>query len=297
VLERSVGLDGTYAPAWAELGLRYYWDSQYSDGGELAFQKSNTALERSLALDPDLMTASVQISANRVERGDLAGAYKFADDLVKRHPDNSFAHFARSYVLRYAGLVDEAAQDCETAISFDPGNFGLRSCSIVFLEMGNPARAMDFIRLDAGSAWSNNNLVRLLWAEGKLPEARDAAMKLPSDRVHPKLAKACVDRTNSTEQPSAELDHVAREVEPEMLANPDPENRYLFATDMAFCGEKDAALRLLKTVIDGHYCAYTALQRDPLLASVRNAPQYPQLVDAAKQCRDNFLAETRQTLH
>ena len=33
MLERSVGLDSTYAPAWQALGIRYYFDSQYSSGG------------------------------------------------------------------------------------------------------------------------------------------------------------------------------------------------------------------------------------------------------------------------
>jgi eukaryotic-like serine/threonine-protein kinase len=290
VLERSVGLDGTYAPAWAELGLRYYWDSQYSDGGAAAFQKSNTALERALTLDPNLMTASVQITANRVERGDLAGAYKFAEDLVKRHPDNSFSHFARSYVLRYAGLVDEAARDCETAISFDPGNFGLRSCSIVFSQLGNPQRAMDFLRLDAGSDWSNRNMVRVLLSEGKVKEARDLNRTIPPNHPDSKFFEACLEQS-STQSPSPEFDRIAREIEPTMLANPDPENRYLFAGHMAYCGERQAALRLLKTVIEGHYCAYTGMQKDPMLASVRSAPEYPQLLSAAKQCQDQFLAE------
>ena len=35
MLERCVGLDRTYARAWAALGLRYYYDGTYSDGGRL----------------------------------------------------------------------------------------------------------------------------------------------------------------------------------------------------------------------------------------------------------------------
>ncbi len=34
MLERAVGLDATYAPAWRALGERYYYDSHYSDGGD-----------------------------------------------------------------------------------------------------------------------------------------------------------------------------------------------------------------------------------------------------------------------
>jgi hypothetical protein len=87
------------------------------------------------------------------------------------------------------------------------------------------------------------------------------------------------------------LDPAAREIEPAMPSNSDPENRYLFATHMAFCGEKDMALRLLKTVVEGHYRAYTAMQEDPLLASLRSTPEFTQLLPGAKRCEDEFLAE------
>ena len=46
MLERSVGMDDSYAPAWEALGLRYYYDTTYSNGGEEMIQRSNAALER-----------------------------------------------------------------------------------------------------------------------------------------------------------------------------------------------------------------------------------------------------------
>jgi len=66
---------------------------------------------------------------------------------------------------------------------------------------------------------------------------------------------------------------------------------------MAFCGEEDAALRLLKSVIEAKYCAYTALQKDPLLAPLRVTPEFTQLLSAAKQCQDNFFAGRTQVSH
>ncbi len=291
MLERAVALDSTYAPAWAALGLHYYWDSQYSDGGEASFQKSNAALERARELDPNLVEASVQIAANSVERGNFIQAYQVANDLVKRQPESSFAHFAMGYVLRYAGLLDESARECETAISLDPGNFGLRSCSFVFAELGKPDLAMDFVHLDAGSSWFNHNVIRFLVREGKLAEAREAAAKLPSDDGYSRFYQACLERPASQPSPSAESDRLAREVEPSLENNPDPENRYLDAGDLAFCGEKDMALRLLKSAIEGHYCSYEALQKDTLLVAIRSTPEYSQLLSAAKKCQDDFLLE------
>jgi eukaryotic-like serine/threonine-protein kinase len=296
MLERAVGLDPTYAPAWANLGRRYYLDSQYGGGGEAMFQKANTALERALALDPNLTLARAQRIANWSERGELVKAYQDAQNFVERQPKNATAHFVLGYVLRYAGLLDESARACEDAISLDSGNYVFRACSFTFSQMGNPARAMDFNRLDAGSTWANRNGIRVLLREGKLAEARDAVQKLPSDSDFIKFYKACVDRP-SPQPPSAELDRLVRELEPSLEANPDPENRYLFAADMAFCGEKDAALRLLRSAIASKYCAYAALQRDPLLAPLRGTPEFTQLLSAAKQCQDNFLAERAQLPH
>jgi serine/threonine protein kinase len=291
MLERAVGLDPSYAPAWAALGRRYYMDSQYGNGGEAMFQKSNAALDRALTLDPNLTLASSQLIANHTERGELARAYQSANDLIKRQPDNALGHFVMGYVLRYGGVLDESARECNTAISLDPGNYLLRACTFTFASMGNPQRAMDFLRLDAGSDWSGRNMIRVLLSEGKVAEARDLAQKLAPRPPEDAFYAACLRRSSPTQPPSAEQDRVAHEVEPIMLANPDPENRFLFTGDMAFCGQKDIALRLLKTVVEGHYCAYTAMQKDPLLASIRDTPEFNQLLPIAKQCEDNFLAE------
>jgi serine/threonine protein kinase/tetratricopeptide (TPR) repeat protein len=297
MLERAVGLDANYAPAWGQLGLRYYWDSQYSNGGPASFQKSNTALERALALDPNLANAAGQFIANRVERSELGMAYKDAEDLVKRQPGNAVSHFYLGYVLRYAGLLDESARECETAYSMDPGNFGFRSCSLTYLSMGNPQRAMDFLRLDAGSDWANRNVVRVFLAEGKLADAKEALQKVPPNRATSEFWTACLNRQAAAASSHAEPGLVGSEAVTALESNPDPENRYLFAGDMAFCGEKTAALRLLKTAIDARYCAYQAIQKDPMFASLRNTPEFTQLLSSAKQCQDTFLAERAQLSH
>jgi len=104
-------------------------------------------------------------------------------------------------------------------------------------------------------------------------------------------------RSSLTEPPSAELNRASQEIEPHMMANPDPENRYLAATFLAACGQKDAALRLLKSAIDGKYCAYQALQKDPMLATIRSTSEYTHLLSTAQQCQENFQVERAQLVH
>src|SRR6516162_6892566 len=87
VLEHAVQSDPNYAPAWEELGMRYYFDYSYSDGGEQAFQRSTNAYQRALTLDPNRVVAAGQLITNRVERGELGKAYQEAQQLVQRRPD------------------------------------------------------------------------------------------------------------------------------------------------------------------------------------------------------------------
>ena len=291
MLERAVGLDPSYAPAWYALGYRYYYDSQYSDGGEAMFQRSKAALERAVALDPNLVGAAGQLTNMEVERGELVKAYQESKALVDRHPENAQAHHALGYVFRYGGMLEESAHECETALSLDPGNYRYRSCTLTFEQLGNYKRATDFIQLDAGSAWALGNQVRQSIIAGNLAQAREQAGKL-DDRIHNKLYKACVSHA-----PSAEVDSLAKEYAPLALANPDPENRYWAANEFAVCGQKDLALRLLKSAISGRYCAYTGMQINPLFANLRGSPEFTELLSAAKQCRDDFVAQRSQAAH
>ena len=288
MLERSVGLDATYAPAWRSLAERYYYDSHYSDGGAAMFQRSIAAYERALALDPNFSDAAGQLITNRVELGDLARAYKDAQDLVRRHPENAMAHFALSYVLRYAGLLQEAAPECDKAITLDPGSYYFRSCSMVFGAMGNSARAMDFLKLDLGSEWVASNLPPYYIRAGKPAEARASAERLTKANPVDAYMKSCMG------QPAPADAEATRAFVAFGLADPDPENRYWDATVLASCGKKDDAIPLLKSAIEGNYCSYNALHSDPLLEPVRGLGQFGALLAEAKKCQDTFLAQRSQ---
>jgi serine/threonine protein kinase len=289
MLERAVGLDPTYAPAWNALGYRYYYDSQYGGGGEAMFQRSKSALERALVLDANLVDAAAQLIALRTERGELVKAYQEAKALVERHPEGAASHMALAYVLRYGGVLDESARECDAALSLDPGNYLYRSCSITFDEQGNYARAMDYLQLDIGSRWVTGNLAAHFIRAGNLAQAREMSDKLP-DAHRYRMIGACLNHA-----PPADVENIAKEFVVEMLANPDAENRYTAAPYFAFCGQKDMALRLLKSGIAGNYCAYTAMQNDPMLANVRGGPEFNEILAAAKKCRSDFLAGRSQT--
>ena len=286
MLERAVGMEATYAPAWQALGIRYYYDSQYSSGGEEAFQRSNADYERALSLDPNLVFAAGQLITNRVERGELAKAYQEASVLVKQRPESAQAHFTMGYVDRYAGMLEDSMRECETALRLDPGNYFFRSCAWAFLYMNKMPRAWDFVHLDTGSEWANWVTPSILLRENKMKEAREAVTKvLPTPRYHRDLLEAVVGI-----RPPAELDRMARETTTLVAAGEDPETSYQQGAELAVAGKKDAALHLLRMAIEQNYCAYSALENDPALDKIRATPEFAELLKAARFCQEPLLA-------
>jgi len=293
MLERAVGIDPTYAPAWGALGLRYYYDSAFGDGGEAMLKRSDSAMERALALDSNLISAAAQLITNQMDRGDLGHAYAQASTLVKRRPESAMAHFVASYVLRYAGLLDDAARECDTALKLDRGNYQFRSCGWTFRQLGQPQRAIEFVRLDAGSEWAARLTAFVLMGQGKLAEARQTIPKTSEAPLMGRdLFQYCLDP-----QQRSKLDQTAQKIEAGALAGVDAEPRYQFGALLSYCGEKEAAVRLLKSAIEHNYCAYTALQTDPLLVKLRETPEFSELLVAAKGCQNRFLAQRDQSPH
>jgi serine/threonine protein kinase/Tfp pilus assembly protein PilF len=289
MLEWAVGIDPNYAPAWEAMGQRYYWDSIYGGGGESVFQRSNAAYERALNLDPNRGMAASNLITARVERGELGRAYDAATDLVQRHPQSADAHFALSYVLRYAGILDRSTQECSSARALDPGNFAFRSCAWSFLEMGKTDRAMDFVHLDAGSEWAAWVTPYVHLAEGNLTEARATAPSMSKGPTyHRDLMEACV-----AAQRPADLARIVRENEASVTMEPDAEAWYHVGALMAYCGQNEPALRLLKLAVQQNYCAHEALLDDPLLKNLRKDTAFDEVLTSSSKC-EAALKEGRQ---
>jgi TolB-like protein/lipoprotein NlpI len=287
-LERSVGLDPTYAPAWDALGLRYYYDTQYGQGGARAFDKAVQAYQRAVALDPNFIQAAAHLTRLHVERGEISSAYKTALELKNRRNDNAQAHFTLSYVLRYAGLLDEAGEECDIANGLDPGNYFFRSCAFIFFEKGDMEKAQSYLALDSGSEFVKNVLPAVLLRAGRLEEARNAARVMTDDNTwFGNILQSCLDN-----RPPAEINTLAFDNERALLAQRDPEFRYYQGSLMAYCGQMDIATKLLKSAIQQNYCAAEALQKDPALALLRKYPEYQPLLTEAQECQYRFKNQT-----
>jgi eukaryotic-like serine/threonine-protein kinase len=284
MLERSVGLDATYAPAWDALGFRYYYEAQYGNGGQEAYQRAGSAYERAVALDPNYLQGSAHLVRHHVERGELNQAYKQAKDLVKRRSDNAQAHFTMAYVLRYAGMLEEAGKECDKANELDPGNYLYRSCAFVFFEKGETDKAMQFLLTDAGSDFSRNLTPAILLRAGKVEDARIAAHEMNNNDVwFGKILQACLDG-----RPASDMNLMVASTEKALMGQLDPEFRYHQGALMAYCGQMDVATKLIKSAIQQNYCSTEALQKDPALDGYRKYSDYQAVLGSAQECQARF---------
>jgi hypothetical protein len=290
MLEHASKIDPDHADTWAALGRRYYDEGQYGAGGSEAFQRSEAALRQALTLDAGHISATVQLLTLQVDAGRIRDGYDSAQRLVERRPDSGEAHFALSSVLRYGGLLEDSARECEEAISRDPTNPLFRTCSATFLQLGRYDRALDFVRLDAGSEWSRLVTRWVYQRMGRRHDAREQHRQqspdYPSGMV-PASFYGFIARCLSGEVPTR-AGRLSDDDVRTFLILRDSEPLYFFAGDLAYCGDSPAAFQLLRESIPRNYCASAAIEADPMFAAIRNSDEYRELLDAARACRSRF---------
>jgi hypothetical protein len=97
---------------------------------------------------------------------------------------------------------------------------------------------------------------------------------------HRDLMIACT----ATQRPP-DFEKIVRESESSVMIEPDPEAWYRIGALMAYCGQKEPALRLLKAAVQQNYCAYSALLDDPLLKDLRKETAFSEVLTAASACQ------------
>ena len=82
------------------------------------------------------------------------------------------------------------------------------------MQLGEPQRAMEFVRLDAGSEWAANKVASILLGQGRLAEARQTIQRTSDVPIMGRdLLQACLDP-----QQTSQFDRAAQKIEAAALA-------------------------------------------------------------------------------
>jgi len=124
-LEQAVRLDPNYALAYARLAHAY--DTHVYTGGTKNghedYLKAKAAIEKALAIDPDLAEAHSYLGEMKINYdADLEGAEREHKLAVELNPNSSTAHCMYALLLSYLGRSDEAIAEIKTAIDLEPAS-------------------------------------------------------------------------------------------------------------------------------------------------------------------------------
>ena len=177
MLERAVGLDPTYAPgvgrSRSSLPLRFgllEWRGR-------SLSARYHCVSRALALDPDYIDPAGELIRSEVERGESSRPIK------ARKPWWRGIRRTRMPTLRCLTFCAMAAPSKNPATNAIPRCLSIREtiasvpARSTFDQLGNYARAMQFLQLDAGTEWSSGNMHRDIYSRPVKWEKRGSLRK------------------------------------------------------------------------------------------------------------------------
>jgi serine/threonine protein kinase len=274
--KQCVAQDPQYAPAWARLGRVYRLLAKYRDDDQVANRmRAEDALNRALALNPDLSIAHNVLAQMEVDSGRAVEAMVrlLAQAAVAADPE-IFAGLC--HACRYCGLLeasvaaDEHARrlDAKAVTSVVNTYFHLRDYQRVVACGDKGAPYLEGVAL-AELGRSEEGLALLRTVGGKAPprmrDFMDAAIAVIEGR-------GALDAEALAAIESGFLTLVS-----------DPEGLYYASRHLARVGEVDIALREINRAVEGGFFCYPAFLTDTWLDKLRGLEAFDATMARAKQ--------------
>jgi len=286
LLEKCIELDPGYAPAYAELGSRHELAAVYALGGEAKVKEAEQAFLRALSLNGQLLAALSGLARLYTDIGQSDKAIGLLRDALKINPNHADSHFALSYIYRYAGMLEESAQEGELALSLDPNNPRYRSLATTYLYLGNLERSLDVHKLDPDSGWTLARIGQIHLRRGQNERALEhleRAIEREPESSSGRWARAM--RAALQGRREEGLAVLRKSKEAGMV---DGEQRYHFANIHCLLGDRDGCLRGLQAAVNGGFFNYPFLLRDSLLDPVRNDRTFQRILAQARAKHESF---------
>jgi serine/threonine-protein kinase len=191
MLEQAVSLDPDFTLAWVKLcdaHLGLYWFGYDVTDGRL--ESALDAVQRALALDPDLPEARFMLGDYYYRERDYERALKEFAAVYEARPNDSEVLSNIAFIWRRQGLFEQCRNNQERAVQLNPRDVdSMIELSHTLALVGEYERAIELnktvIELDPENEWAHLLLSLTYWLrdeEGDLQKARSSLEHYPDPR-------------------------------------------------------------------------------------------------------------------
>jgi DNA-binding winged helix-turn-helix (wHTH) protein/TolB-like protein len=290
MLEKSIELDSTYAPAWAHLGTTYNASASFQFGGREFYLKAQQAYERALALNPEQIEARIFMANTFTDTNRVEQSVPLLREAIETNPNTALAHWELGYAYRFAGMLEESIREGELARRIDPEVKRTSSAFNSYLYIGQYEKFLHSLpeREDAAFIIFYRGLGHYYLKNREQAIANfERAYELDSTLFQAQIGKAIsYGLMGQQAKGLALLREMEKRVEEQGVS--DAEGIYKVAQAYSLLGDKPAALRILRRSIEGGFFCYPYFVADALLENLRPEPEYATLIEQARQRHEEF---------
>jgi serine/threonine protein kinase/tetratricopeptide (TPR) repeat protein len=280
---RAIELDSEFGLAHDGLGACYVNRVFKGLGGAEDFEQAESAFNRALGIDPNIIEARMLLVFVLLWRGQKQKAREEVARMRREAPNEAVVHFVKATLHRLDGEYDRALRSYDRLVHLDPAAFVVVSYNraLIFLYQG---RNEDATReLDrAASVEPNNPLLRSVRAltmfyRGEIDAAaallRDVLAQNPNlHGVRPCLA-LCLSKQSNHEAALAELNEDVKRT-----ASVDADIAYAVASVYALEDKRDEAFEWLQRSVALGNENRPWFERDPNWAGLRADARFGELM-------------------
>jgi serine/threonine protein kinase/tetratricopeptide (TPR) repeat protein len=274
----SLAIDSTYAPGWAQLARAYRLSSKYESSPADHLQLAREALERALALDPELDLAHSVYAQLEADIGQSRAAMLRLTRRAMRRGGAAEIYASLVYACRFCGLASESITFHHEAKRLDPAT--LTSVTQSYFQTGDYLRCLETAGDDLG--YIGPAALDALGQRGdaidELRTRLERGMPLSGGRllVESLLATLLNDRR-------ACLELVRRFLSEGYIGG---EAKAYIARQLVYLGEHDAGLEHLARSVDAGFHHARWLESDAWFDAVRTSALFASIMDKARHESD-----------
>ena len=288
LLEQAVQADPDFALAQAMLGSRYMRRIFYEDADRKWEQKAILAVDKSLALEPDLAEgylARAQLSWTLLNGFPHDRAVADLKRAIVINPNLTEAYVELGKVYLHVGLLDKSIEANSRALRLDPGDLAAKARRIAaYIYLRQCDTAMELANRDATlSARSRAEILKCL---GRIDEAGHGLQAdLNSDLVAVLLA-----RQGQFAAARKQIEAATRRARNVEELSHFHHSQYYIGAAYALMGEKHQAMDWLKKATREGLPCYPLFERDPDLDSLRKDSEFIAFMEQLKAQAQRFRA-------